>query len=178
MPGVLGNSMWLQGCMEQGTSWFDALTRGTSFDILSYVTTHARPVVIPRYQLQRLVMSRMPGDSSIMMQSDDVSTQSAILWNIDMSLECNDVLMIHPVIRVSEKTLDCSIVLNVVHLPYLIDDWGRQCLHCYRWEEVSVQDCDIFVIIRSSTVLFQPRKDVCLVHAAARPMDHGEVVRL
>ena len=124
MPGMWGNGMRLQGCMKQGSPWFGALACRTSFNVLTHITTHAWPVVIPRYQLQRLVMSRMSGDSSIVMQSDDIPMQSAILQNIDMSLECDDLVTIHPVVRVSEMTFDGGIVLIVMHLSDPINDRG------------------------------------------------------
>ena len=124
MPGVWGNGMWSQRCMEQGTLWFGALTCGTSLDVLSHVMAHALPVIIPRYQFQRLVMSRMSGDSSIVMQSDDVPTQCAIFRNINMSLECDNLVTIRPVVRVSDETLDGCVVLVVMHLPDPINDRG------------------------------------------------------
>ena len=70
-------------------------------------------------------MARMPGDSSIVMQSDDVPMQGAILRNIDMALERNDLVTIGPVVRVSDKTLDGHVVLVVMHLSDPINDRGR-----------------------------------------------------
>ena len=83
-------------------------------------------------------MTRVAGDSSIMVQPNDIPTQSAILRNVDMSLECNDVVTIRPVVRVSEKTVDGSVVLVVMHLSDPINDWSRQCLHRDRLEEMFV----------------------------------------
>ena len=67
-------------------------------------------------------MTRVTGDSSIMVQPNDVPTQSAILRNIDVSLECDNLVTIRPVPRVSEETLDGGIVLVVVHLSDPIND--------------------------------------------------------
>ena len=114
--------MWLQGCVEQCTPWFGALTCGTGFNILTHVTAHAWPVVIPRDEFQGLVMSRMSGDGSVMMQMNDVASQGAILGNVDVSMECNDLVTIRPVVRVRDKTLDGRVVLVVMHLPDSIND--------------------------------------------------------
>ena len=67
MPGVWRNGMRLQGCMKQCTSRFGPLACRTSFNILTHVTAHARPVVVPRHEFQGLVMPGMSGDSGIMM---------------------------------------------------------------------------------------------------------------
>ena len=130
--------MWLQGSVEQGASRFGPLTCRTGFDILTHVTAHARPVVVPRHEFQGLVMPGMSGDSSIVMQPNDITSQGTILRDIDVPLERNDLVTIRPVVRVSEKTVDGSVVLVVMHLSDPINDWSRQCLHRDWLEEMFV----------------------------------------
>ena len=59
-----------------------------------------------------------------MMQSNNIPMQDVNLWNVGMPLECNDLLMICPIIRVSEETFDGDIVLIVMHLSNPINDWS------------------------------------------------------
>ena len=89
-----------------------------------------------------------------MVQPNDVPPQSAILRNIDMSLECNDLVPIRPIVRVSEETLDSGIVLIVMHLSDPINNRSGQRFHRDRSEEMFIQDCDIFVVLWSSGVFF------------------------
>ena len=96
-------------------------------------------------------MARVSGNSSVSMQSNNSTMQSTILRNVDMSMECNDLVTICPVVRVSEESLGGGVVLIVMHLSDLIDDdWNGQCFHCYGPEKVSVQDSNVLIVIWSS----------------------------
>ena len=98
VPGPGRNVVRLQGCLQQGPSWLRPLTRDTALNILSDVSAHARPVVVPGDELKGLAVTCMSGRGVVVVCVNDLPSQCFTPGNVKMLLERDNLVLLLPIL--------------------------------------------------------------------------------
>ena len=90
--------MWVEGCGIGRPFGLGSLAGITSHDIASDVLTHSRPEVVPGDEFKGLVVPWMPGRGVIVVCVNDLPSQCFIPGNVKMLLECDNLVLLLPIL--------------------------------------------------------------------------------
>ena len=165
MPGSLWNCMWLQWCIEKHTSWLGALTCIAPSHIAAHILADPGPVVVARDEFQGLGVSWVSRQRRGVASSDQIVSEFLVLGNIDVSLKCDQVVLLLPSFLPLWQCLGDRSILTSCFSTNASDNVVRKrgdgdgtC------EMLCLQQDNVLVVVFPCFVLFASRQDVGLLH--------------